>query len=200
MHALPTADTTYGRFARELAILLGPAVGHAPASSNRLDDLMTLGYALGYAWQRQRDALDEAHPATAEELLSDLEAEYGLAVDESLSTAQRQALLLAKVRARFEGTPDAMEIAALPVAAVTVLEIAQRTIAHTDPRAVYRLVVKMTAADFGSLTERSSVRSRLYALLSQQKPAYTAIVLTTDMTGFLCDDAESLTDRDALAS
>ena len=197
---LPTADTTAGRFARELALLLGPAYGNAPASSNRLDDLMALGYALGYAWQRQKDALDEAHPATAEELLSDLEEEYGLPVDESLPAGARRGLLLAKIRARFEGTPDAMELTALPVAAAQVLEILARDVAHTDPRAVYRLVVTLSAADYGSLTEESDVRRRLRVLLAQQKPAHTFAAFAIDMTGFLCDDAESLTDRDALAS
>lgn len=197
---LPTADTTRGRFARELALLLGPAHGNAPASSNRLDDLMALGYALAYAWQRQRDALSEAHPATASELLAELEAEYGLPVDESIAVATRRALLLAKIRARFEGTPDAMEATALPVAAITVLEILARNVAHTDPRAVYRLVVKLSAADYGSLTEVSATRARIRALLAQQKPAHTHVQITTDMSGFLCDDPESLTDRDALAS
>ena len=73
MFEIPTGITTAARFARELALLLGPAHGNTPKDSNRADDLAALGYALAYAWQRQRDAVAEAHPRTADELVAEIQ-------------------------------------------------------------------------------------------------------------------------------
>jgi hypothetical protein len=191
---LPTADTTRGRFARELALLLGPAHGNAPASSNRLDDLMALGYALAYAWQRQRDALSEVHPATASELLAELEAEYGLPVDESIDGDTRRATLAAKVRARFEGTPDAITSSAQVIlTTASVVEISARDVAATDPDAVWLFAVKL-----GASWDDEALRARILAIAEQQKPAYTDVTWVRGADPFLCDDPDSLTDRDAL--
>lgn len=191
---LPTADTTRGRFARELALLLGPAHGNAPASSNRLDDLMALGYALAYAWQRQRDALSEVHPATASELLAELEAEYGLPVDESIDGDTRRAMLAAKVRARSEGTPDAITSSAQAIlTTASVVEISARDVAATDPNAVWLFAVKL-----GDSWDDEALRARILAIAEQQKPAYTDVTWVRGTDPFLCDDPDSLTDRDAL--
>lgn len=192
-HTLPAGDSTTARFARELSILLGPAHGHAPTGSNTLDDLTVLGYGLAYAWQRQRDSVAEAHPATASELLAELEAEYGLPVDLSIDVDTRRATLLAKLRARFEATPDAITATAAPVALITLVENAQLAVDHTWPAAVWVFAVAM-----GSAWASETKRARVNALVQQQKQAHTVAVLTPDADGFLCDDEGSLTDRDVL--
>ena len=199
MFEVPTGSTTADRFARELALLLGPAHGNAPVGSNRADDLAALGSALADAWQRQRDALSEAHPRTVSSLLAEVEGELGIAVDEGLPDDDRRAQILSKARARFEGTRDALTISARSLSSLAVVhEILARSVQHTDPRAVYRVVVVISVGDYAELDRMGVTRGRLYRVLRQQIPAHTHVAITTRMTGFLCDDSDSLTDRDAL--
>lgn len=201
MFEVPTGTTTAARFARELSLLLGPAHGNAPKDSNRADDLAALGYALAYAWQRQRDAVAEAHPRTASELVAELEGEFGI-VPESWSTlAERRAALTAKARARFEGTPDALTLSAHAFSSTAVIrEILANRVAHTDPRAAFRIVVVIPESDYAELDRMGFTRARLYRVLRQQVPAYVHVSITTRLSGFLCDDPDSVTNRDALRS
>ncbi len=201
MFEIPTGTTTAARFARELSLLLGPAHGNAPKDSNRADDLAALGYALAYAWQRQRDAVAEAHPRTASELVAELEGEFGI-VPESWSTlAERRAALTAKARARFEGTPDALTLSAHAFSSTAVIrEILANRVAHTDPRAAFRIVVVIPESDYAELDRMGFTRARLYRVLRQQVPAYVHVSITTRLSGFLCDDPDSVTNRDALRS
>lgn len=201
---IPIDDTAAGRFARELALLLGPAHGHAPSPSRRLDDLMALGAALADAWQRQRDAVDEAHPATADELLAELESEYGLPTDASLPTSTRRSVLLAKVRARYEGTRDAIETTCDAIVPGTVIEYLESRVDHIDPNCAFRFVLKL-AGEYGDpdgsvieIADAAAQRARLLAVIRQQKPAHTAGSLARNIGGFLCDDAGSRCDYDAL--
>lgn len=193
-HTLPTGTTATDRFARELSLLLGPAHGHAPDGSHRLDDLRALGYALAYSWTRQRAAIAEAHPATAGELLAELEGEYGFVVDESLSDDERRLRLAAKARARFEGTPNAIaaSVSAL-IESTTIYENTARQVAATDPGAVWRFGVKL-----GESWDDTDLRDRILRVVEQQKPAHTDVTWVRTLEGFLCDDDDSLTDRDSL--
>lgn len=201
MFEIPTGITTAARFARELALLLGPAHGNTPKDSNRADDLAALGYALAYAWQRQRDAVAEAHPRTADELVAEIEHEFGV-VPESWSTlAERQAALTAKARARFEGTPDALTLSAHAFSTGAVIhEILASRVAHTDPRGVFRVVAVISEGDYAELDAMGFTRGRLYRVLRQQVPAFVHVAIATRITGFLCDDPDSVTNRDALRS
>lgn len=196
---IPVGGSTADRFARELALLLGPAHGNAAKDSHRADDLAALGAVIAYAWQRQRDSVAEVHPPTAAELLAELEGEFGLPTDEGLPLDQRQAALTAKARARFEGTPDALTYSASTLATLTVHEILARRVAHTDTTAVWRLVFVLRTSDYAELDRIGYTRGKLYGLLRQQVPAYTAVTFAAHV-GFFCDDPDSLTDRDALGT
>ena len=148
-----------------------------------------------------RDAVAEAHPRTASELVAELEGEFGI-VPESWSTlAERRAALTAKARARFEGTPDALTLSAHAFSSTAVIrEILANRVAHTDPRAAFRIVVVIPESDYAELDRMGFTRARLYRVLRQQVPAYVHVSITTRLSGFLCDDPDSVTNRDALRS
>lgn len=143
--ALPAGTTDTDRFARALATLIGPAIT-ARDGSLVAEDLRTLGSALADARELIARAVDQAHPGTATDLLPDLEGEYGLPVGEALSTAARQARLLAKKRARGDATRLGIErVVQTLFAGGAVQTLSAALVEGTDPIAVYRLVVLLGA-------------------------------------------------------
>lgn len=196
LQVLPTEQSLAGDFARQLAMLLGPA--YAPSDSSRIgQDLLALGGALAGAHATNLAALNEAFADTAVQLLSELEAEHGLQVRPDLTTPQRQARLVAKIRAAFSGTPQDMLTAVRTLAPeATILETRAADVAGPDlerRRAVFRFAVTLSLAHLLD----ANIVGQLRAILDQMKPAHTGYTLGLSI-GFFCDDPNSLTDATLL--
>jgi uncharacterized protein YmfQ (DUF2313 family) len=191
--ALPTGTTVGDDFARELALLLGPA--YTPAEGTLIaEDLHTLGDSLGDAYSTQQRALDEAFCETATELLDGWEFRLGLPTDASLSPALRRNAVTAKRRATGGG------ITARVLAAIQAIEGSATIrpnrcvdVAATNPRAIFQWVVVIPAVSWADEVKRT----RILEIVRQMKPAHTRCVITTQV-GFYADDPNSLTDRDVL--
>ncbi len=197
--ALPTGTSDADRFARSLAILRGPEITAADGTLVA-EDLRALGQMLADARARTLAAVDQAHPGRATELLSELEAEYGLPVDTGLPTADRQRRLLAKYRARNAGDrPSLLRTVRTVAAEAEIVPISSLAVQDTDPFAVYRFVLLLSDAHF----DDAALRATLDALLAQQVTghvAWTAAVGEgSDLPTFLCDSPDSLCDRNVLS-
>lgn len=169
-HGQPTEVSAAGDLARQLATILGPAY-QAPDGSNNAAELLALGGALAAARDQLRRALDQAFVDTATDLLPELEAEYGLAVQPELSTAARQARLLAKVRAARAGTPQGiLNAARVDDPTATIGENTPTTAAAAGyPRGAYVWVLICATGVFDDPTRLA----RMQALVEQMKPAHT---------------------------
>lgn len=191
---LPSGTTEADRFARALAVLLGPA--YQPADGTLVAaDLRALGGALAGVHATVARAVAQAHPRTATDLLGELEEEYGLPDGASLTTAERQTRLAAKVRARFAGSPaDILATLRTHEPAATLEECAAAVVLGTDPNAVFRFLVLLgwtpaTAPDdvLAQLAALDAAGARLDPLLRQQQPAHTDHELGVRV-GARCDD------------
>jgi hypothetical protein len=109
-HDQPTEATDDGDFARQLATLLGPAY-QAGDDSNNAAEFLALGGALADLRLVIIDSLAEAFANEAWDLLSELETIYGLPVRTDLDEEDRQARLVAKIRAARAGTPNSILLA-----------------------------------------------------------------------------------------
>lgn len=196
--ALPSGTTDADKIARSLARLRGPEI--QPADGTLVaEDLRTQGAALATARATVRRAIAQAHPSTATDLLPELEAEYGLPDGTGLSTAERQVRLLAKHRARGDGSLLAIaRTVRTLLPAAELVTIAAADVALTDPDAVFNLVllVSLEALDDAALL------AQLDALLAQQLTAHASWTWgrgdEAEIDPFLTDDPESLVEIDVL--
>lgn len=197
---LPSGSTAADKIARELARLRGPEI--APADGTLVaEDLRAQGGAAALARATIRRALAQAHPSTATDLLPELEEEYGLPNGAVLPTAERQQLLLAKYRARGDGSLLALATTTLTlVAEADLVTIAAADVEDTDPAAVFNLVVLVSQATMND----AGLRARVDALLAQQATGHVRWTFGRgdgpDIDPFLCDRADSACDYDLLAS
>jgi hypothetical protein len=106
-HSLPSEASPAGEFARGQALLVGPAV-QAPAGSVAEADYLARGDFLAALAAAVATTQAQAFLTTATSLLAEWELAYGLPVDSSLTIAQRQARLVAKVRTLRGGSPQAL--------------------------------------------------------------------------------------------
>lgn len=197
--ALPSGTSDADRFARSLALLRGPEIT-AVDGSLVAEDLRVLGQMLADARARTLAAVDQAHPGRATELLSELEAEYGLANGAELPTADRQRRLLAKYRSRNAGTRTSLLITARTLAAEALIAtVPWSSVELTDPLAVHRFVLLITDAHWSD----DALVATLDALFAAQSPAHvgwnTAEGAGPDLVPFVCDSPDSLCDRNVLA-
>jgi uncharacterized protein YmfQ (DUF2313 family) len=191
--ALPTEASDAGDAARRLATLVGPAV-QAPEGSAAAADYYALGQALVDARATNNASLDEAFADTATQLLSELEAQYGLTPRPDMALADRRARLVAKIRAARAGTPNSILTAVHAIDPTAVLyENTAADVAATNPRGVFIWALQIAEATYFDAEKRRSI----LAIVEQMKPAYTQ-GNTCVTVGFLTDDDESLTDRDVL--
>lgn len=197
---LPSGSTAADRIARELARLRGPEIG--PADGTLIaEDLRAQGGAAALARATIRRAIAQAHPSTATDLLPELEAEYGLPSGAALPVSERQRLLLAKYRARGDGSLLALGRTVRTVAPEAVLlAIAADDVDDTDPEAVFTLVVLVSLATMGD----AGLLAKLDALLAQQAAAQVRWTFGRgdgpDIDPFLTDRIDSLVEIDLLAS
>lgn len=193
--ALPTEDTAAGELARQLARLLGPAY-QAGDTSRVAADLLALGAALADTRATTTGTLDDAFVDATTHLLDEWEARLGLAPGIALATADRQARLVAKVRAAFGGQPDQIAAACDALGGAGTTDVAENSVADvatTDLRGVFQFAVRV---DTTTALNPQTV-AVLQAIVDGMKPAHTRGSVT-DALGFLCDDPYSLTNLTVL--
>lgn len=184
-----------GYFGRLWLKALGTAYQAANGSVNAADAL-ALGGALAAGAATTRAIRDEMFADTATQLLAEWEASYGLAVREDLTAAQRQARLVAQIRASRAGTPAGILLAVRTLAPeATLTENTAAAVASTNPRNVFRYAIAISAAHRAD----DDLVAQLGAVLDAMQPAHTDYTLTTRV-GFRCDDPLSLVDRDCVGS
>lgn len=189
----PSENTDAGRVARRLARLIGTSRDFTDATVEG-SNALAFGQALDTAADAMALAIAQGFAGEATVLLSELEAEYGHGDGSGLSTADRQARLLAKVRAGRAGTPQEIKRALASLdPSVTVLENIWSTVSGTDPSAVYRFGVLVAVATYAD----PNLLARIRAIIEQMKPGHTQGVVGT-ASKFKTDDPDSLTDRDLL--
>lgn len=198
--ALPSGATDADRIARTLARLRGPEI--QPGDGTLIaEDLRVQGQMVADGRATIQRAIAQAHPGSATDLLPELEEEYGLPSSGSLPTLDRQRNLLAKVRARGDGSlPALARTVRTLVPDAALVAIAATTVADTDPSAVFRLVL-LVALD---VLNDDALRAQLDALLGQQLTGHAGWVygrgVGPDIDPFLCDRTDSQCDVDLLAS
>lgn len=198
--ALPSGSTEADKIARQLARLRGPEI--QPRDGSLIaEDLRVQGGGLAEVRATIRRALAQAHPGTATDMLPELEEEYGLPSGAALATVDRQTNLLAKHRARGDGSIDALGVTVRTlIPGAVLIPIAASEVADTDPTAVFNLVILVPLATM----DDANVLAQLDALLGQQVTSYAAWTYGAgagpDIDPFLTDRSDSLVEIDLLAS
>jgi uncharacterized protein YmfQ (DUF2313 family) len=184
--AVPTEAGVAGDFARQLVRILGPA-HNAPDGSLNAADFLALGGALADARATTLAALDEAFADSATQLLSELEAMYGLPVRPDLAVATRRTRLVAKVRAARAGAPNEVlrAVHALdPTATIsenTPSDVPQEPDQATPPRAgAARLVFLWALWISDAAFDDAETRAAIGAICTQMQPAHTDHSLHTN--------------------
>ena len=196
---LPSGTTDADEAARTLARLIGPQI--RPADGTLVaEDLRVQGQMLAEARGTVVRAVAQAHPGTATDLLPELEDEYGLTVGTALPVADRQRRLLAKARARADGSLPALARTARTVfPAAALATISAPSVASTLPAAVFNTVILVSRADLEAVDRLR----QLDALLGQQLTGHASWTYGRgagpDLEDFLCDDPESLVEIDLLS-
>jgi hypothetical protein len=181
--ALPTDNSDTGEYARRFARALGSAY-QAPDGSANAQDALTWGEALLSAQGANKTALDQAFVDSATDLLPYHEAQRGLSLETSLTDAERQDRLTAKVRANFSASPQDI------LAAVRVYDptaqlyetLAEEAVAAGEPRNVYQIGLTVNV----SVYDDPRKFKELNALLRQMEQTGYRIYLASGR-GFYTD-------------
>lgn len=191
--SLPTENSDAGRVARRLARLIGTSRDFLDTTVEG-SNALALGQALDTAADAMALAIAQGFAGEATVLLSELEQRYGLSDGGGLIASDRQARLVAKVRAARAGTPQGI-LRALATLDPTagILENVWSDVSGTDPPAVYRFGVLVAVATYAD----PALLARIREIIEQMKPAHTQGVVGT-ASKFKTDDPNSLTDRDLL--
>ena len=180
--SLPTEVSPAGDVARRLARWLGPAF-RAVDGSNLAASLLALGGALAGGRTTLLAAVSEAFPDTAVQCLSEWEAYLGLTDGGALVTADRQARLVAKLRAGFSSSvPDIVTALQAIASEATIAECAAWQV-PAAPRQVFNFAVILTVAD----TQDPVLVAQIADVLSAMESAHTGFTITNSV-GFLTDD------------
>lgn len=185
-HAIPTEAGAAGDQARALARLVGPAV-QAPDTSVAGVEYLGTGELLAASRQRTLDAVAEATPQRATDLLEEWERALTLPVLSSESAATRRAAIVARLRA-IGGAPTrlARAAAALVGEEVTLVEFPHTSMPVGATRKVMRLVVIVSTR----VWQDTVLRARLDELLDLLAPTHctwsvqAAELLTFDGVAF----------------
>lgn len=187
-------------WARRLGTLIGPAI-ESPDDSRNAADLHTWGVALRRGHDTNAAALSEAFVSTATYLLDEWEAIYRVPVP-STDTDTRRAALLARTRAGFVGHPDTIEVAIADIAGVSasVTEFLWSQVT-TNPKWVFNIVVRVDSSVYETAPDHTPELAQVDDVVQRMKPAHVRATYTsTPTTGFLTDDASSLTDDTVLGA
>lgn len=186
-------------YARMLGALLPPGRLWRLVTGSVLSNLLLASAdELARVDARVDDLLDEADPSTADELLPEYERELDL--DEGATTAERRALIVARLVARQRYRPADFQTALATLlgqdaADVDVIETSAATAAAMgDVREIFRFFIFRDSTLPGTYYLDSA-----QAIVDRIKPSHTAgHVIESD--DFLCDDPYSLCDRDILGA
>lgn len=174
-----------GRFARELAQILGTA--YQAVNGNLITaDLTSLGGALALIRATSLRSLDQAFADAASDTLDDLEREFGLATRPDLPQTDRRTRLVAKVRAYIAAT--AQNIANAIRAYDSTATVHENV--PDGSRAPFQFGITLSDAIYDSVIKLAAIA----ALIEQMKPAHTKGNLGTKK-GFYTNEATSLTNR-----
>lgn len=182
----------YGRFARELAQILGTA--YQPVNGSFIAaDLTSLGGALAMIRATSLRSIDQAFVDAASDILTELEIEFGLANRTDLSTSDRRTRLAAKVRAYIAGTAQNIDnaVSAYDSTAAVYENVPQAGAGST--RVPFQFGVTISDGVYDSPTKLAAI----LALIEQMKPAHTKGNVGTKK-GFYTNEATSLTNRTLL--
>ncbi len=147
---------------------------------------------------RAGDLLDEVDPSTAVELLPEYERELDL--DAAVTTAERQARVVARLVARQRFRPVDFQnalaplLGQLPVDVVVIERTAAFAASIGDAREIFRFFIYRDPALAGVYYLDSAQE-----LVDQIKPSHT-VGHVIESIDFLCDDPYSLCDRDLLGA
>ena len=190
------ATMSAAAYARMLKFLM-------PSGRLRLDEDAVLSGAMEGAAdelarisQRAADLIEESDPRTADELLPDFERVLALSSDGT--TAERRARVVAWLLRRQRYRPADFQQVLAPIlgqdaADVVILEQDRaHAIAVNDDREIYRFFIYRDPSEPGDYDVDAAQE-----LVDSMKPAHTKghVIESID---FLCDDPESLCDRDRL--
>ncbi len=187
-------------WARRLGTLIGPAI-ESPDDSRNAADLHTWGVALRRGHDTNAAALSEAFVSTTTYLLDEWEAIYQIPVP-SADTDTRRSALLARTRAGFVGHPSVIEVAIADIAGASadVTEYLWSEVT-ANPKWVFNIVVRVDTSVYGTAPAHTPALAQVDDVVQRMKPAHVRATYTSNpTTGFLCDDAFSLTDDTVLAS
>lgn len=188
-HAVPSLSGATGDLARQLARLVGPAV-QAGDETVAAAHYLALATELAAARQTTLDAIAEATPATADDLLAEWESVLAVPVNPGASTAARRAAVLARIRA-IAGTRQRIGRTTKMVAGGTTSTTEYLYSAVTsEPRKVFRFVLTVPAAAIAD----GPTLSALDELLQRQAPAHTTWNFASGAT-FRFDDTDRGFDR-----
>jgi uncharacterized protein YmfQ (DUF2313 family) len=187
---LPQGDTTADQFARELALLLGPA--YQPAEGTLIAaDLHTTGDALGDVYATQQRALDQAFTDSATELLDKWEFALGIEVNPNATVAQRQAWATAERRSAGGGITARVLAAVQAIEPLATIRPNKCVDVTANDRMIFQWVIVIPAITWA----KPEHRLRMLEIVRQMKPAHTRCVITTRV-GFRFNDPDSLFNRD----
>lgn len=186
---LPSEDSEAGRVARRLAALQGPAI-QAPDGSATGAELLALGDAVAAARERVEQSQAESFVDTAEELLAEWEAVFGLPTYTTATQSTRRASMLALSQSARAGTPQDLE--ALAASIVSGATLRERTVTEAttdgDARRVFLLRVAI-----GASAGDSEIESRLRSLLAPAIPAHCALEFAaTEYDAITTESSEAL--------
>lgn len=179
----PSDNTAAGKFARRLAKALGTAYQAADGTAVA-QDLLVLGQALEDARATNQSALDQAFANSATDLLPELEQEYGLTVDPTLTDADRQIRLTAKIRALVSSTPQDMllSVQTYDPTAVMYETLATEAALDGDPKLVYEFAIVISLSVFNDPRKNAEIKANIEIM----KQAHTRCNLASGR-GFFCD-------------
>lgn len=188
-----------GDVARRLATFVGPGLA-APDDSTTAAVYLALGATIATTRAYTSRSLVECFPHLAVDSLAAWERSLGMLSGEGDAVAARQRAITARWRAAHAG-PSIAEVTTTARsydATATLREIAMVDVIDVDPHATERVVVLLDAV----VEADARTRAALGVSLGVELPAHVTWSLARgagpDLDPFLCDDAESLCDRDVL--
>lgn len=196
----PTLDDTERLFARQFTMLVGPWYGAADGTRNAAE-VEGIGESLAESSGTNDRVGAEAFVNLASTLLPEWEVLYKIPAPLTTTTARRTSLL-ARTRAGFIAHPRTIveAIRGIAGAEATVLEPLWHEVT-ADPERVHVIVVRVSAAVFGTPYVNTATFLQVVDVVDRMKPAHIEAVYTgTQTDGFRTDDAESLTDNTVLRS
>ena len=170
--AIPTIATPGGDLARQFCKLRGPAF-QAPDGSLDAFEAVALGDALATARQTTLNAINEAIPGLASQLLSEWEDHLAIQKHPEQTAAQRNAAILAHWQA-MRGSSYQVWLTVTTLAGGTVVNVIEPSIWSGLGRLVYLVEIQVTTALSTDVQFLASVNE----ILDRMMPAWCSWKIT----------------------